>query len=133
MVVIGHNLEVIKTADWIIDLGHCVANELCESYNISMDVEAEIRDLKRRVSELEGSFGFLTRQVQGVHKDLLEFEALTEQRFDQVDKRFDRLEQKVDGLDRKIDTKIDGLAKALPVIVGDELRQALREDRERKR
>jgi len=91
-----------------------------------MDIEAEIRDLKRRVSELEGSFGFLTRQVQGVHKDLLEFEARTEQ-------RFDRLEQKVDGLDRKIDTKIDGLAKALPVIVGDELRQALREDRERKR
>jgi len=91
-----------------------------------MDVEAEIRDLKRRVSELEGSFGFLTRQVQGVHKDLLEFEARNEQ-------RFDRLEQKVDSLDRKIDTKIDGLAKALPVIVGDELRQALREDRERKR
>jgi uncharacterized protein YoxC len=91
-----------------------------------MDVEAEIRDLKRRVSEIEGSFGFLTRQVQGLHKDLLAFEAKTEQRFDQVD-------SKLDNLDRKIDSKIDGLAKALPVIVGDELRQALREDRERKR
>ena len=105
-----------------------------------MDVEAEIRDLKRRVGEIEGSFGFLTRQIQGVHKDLLEFEARTEQRFnkvderfDQVDKRFDRLESKVDGLDRKIDSKVDGLAKAMPGIVGDEVRQALREDRERKR
>ena len=97
-----------------------------------MDVEAEIRDLKRRVSEIEGSFGFLTRQVQGVHKDLLAFEAKAEQRFDQADKRFDGVDSKLDGLDRKIDSKIDGLAKTLPGIVGDELRQALREDRERK-
>jgi hypothetical protein len=26
---------------------------------MAMNVEAEIRDLKRRVSEIEGSFGFL--------------------------------------------------------------------------
>ena len=38
---------------------------------MTMDVEAEIRDLKRRVSEIEGSFGFLTQQIKGVHKDLL--------------------------------------------------------------
>ena len=29
-----------------------------------MDVEGEIRDLKRRVGELEGGFGFLTQQVR---------------------------------------------------------------------
>jgi chromosome segregation ATPase len=107
---------------------------------MAMNVEAEIRDQKRRVGKIEGSFGFLTQQVKEVHKDLLEFEARTEQRFnkvderfDQVDKRFDRLEDKVDGLDRKIDSKVDGLAKAMPGIVGDEIRQALRDDRERKR
>ena len=38
---------------------------------MAMNVEAEIRDLKRRVSEIEGSFGFLTEQVKTVHKDLL--------------------------------------------------------------
>ena len=99
---------------------------------MAIDVEAEIRDLKRRVSEIEGSFGFLTQQIRGVHKDLLEFEAKTEQRFKKVDERFDRLEQKVDGLDRKIDSKVDGLAKALPGIVGHEVREAFREERERK-
>jgi len=99
---------------------------------MAMDVEAEIRDLKRRVGELEGSFGFLTEQVKTVHKDLLAFEAKTEQRFNKVDERFDRLEQKVDGLDRKIDSKIDGLAKALPGIVGDAMREVNRE-RDRKR
>jgi predicted nucleic acid-binding Zn-ribbon protein len=83
---------------------------------MAMNVEAEIRDLKRRIGELEGSFGFLTQQVKAIHKDLLEFEEKTEQRFDKVDKRFDRLEGKV-----------DGLAKALPSIVGDAVREANRE------
>jgi len=69
--------------------------------------------MKRRVSEVEGSFGFLSEQVKGVHKDMLPFEARTEQRFKKVDERFDRLENKIDGLDRKVDTKVDGLTKSL--------------------
>ena len=104
---------------------------------MAIDVEAEIRDLKRRVSEIEGSFGFLTQQISGVHRDLLAFEAKTEQRLGRLEAKVDGLDRKIDSradsLDRKIDTKVDGLAKALPGIVGDELRQALREDRERKR
>lgn len=68
----------------------------------------------RRVSEIEGSFGFLTEQVKSVHKDLLAFEEKTE-------RKFDRLESKVDALDRKIDTKVDGLTKSLPGIVRDAL------------
>jgi uncharacterized coiled-coil DUF342 family protein len=87
---------------------------------MAINVEAEIRDLKRRVSEIEGSFGFLTQQIQNVHKELLTFEEKTEQ-------RFDRLENKVDALDRKIDTKIDGLAKSLPGIISDTMREVLRE------
>jgi predicted nucleic acid-binding Zn-ribbon protein len=94
---------------------------------MGMNVEAEIRDLKRRVSEIEGSFGFLTQQIKTVHKDLLAFQGKTEQRFEKVDKRFDRLENKIDGVDRKIDSKVDGLAKALPSIVGDAVREANRE------
>lgn len=99
---------------------------------MAMDVEAEIRDLKRRVGELEGSFGFLTQQVKGVHKDLLVFEEKAEQRFQKVDERFDRLESKIDAIDRKIDHKIDGLAKALPGIVGDAVRDA-NQGRDKKR
>jgi predicted nuclease with TOPRIM domain len=77
-------------------------------------------NVKRRVSEIEGSFGFLTQQIQNVHKELLTFEEKTEQ-------RFDRLESKVDALDRKIDTKVDGLAKALPGIISDTMREVLNE------
>ena len=93
-----------------------------------MNIEAEIRDLKRGVSEIEGSFGFLAEQVKTVHRDLLAFQDNTEQRFKRVDERFDRLDKridsmdnKIDSLDRKIDTKIDGLTKSLPGIVSDAL------------
>jgi chromosome segregation ATPase len=92
---------------------------------MAMDLEAEIRDLKRRVGELEGSFGFLTRQIQGVHKDLLSFEEKTDRklrehdgRFDSHDARFDRLEQ-----------DLKGLRADLPKIVGDTMREVLREQK----
>jgi hypothetical protein len=90
-----------------------------------MDVEAEIRDLKRRVSELEGSFGFLTRQVQGVHKDLLGFEEKTDKKLREHDARFDRLEQGVNRLEQDV----KGLRTDLPTIVGDTMREVLREER----
>ena len=104
-----------------------------------MDVEAEIRDLKRRVSELEGSFGFLTEQVKSVHKDLLAFEARTEARFEKVDERFDKLDGKVDQLDRKVD-RLDGrldhvesgirsLHTDMPKILADTMREVLREQK----
>jgi predicted nucleic acid-binding Zn-ribbon protein len=106
---------------------------------MAMNVEAEIRDLKRRVSELEGSFGFLTEQVKTVHRDLLAFEEKTERRFDKVDGRLDkvdgrldRLESKIDSVDRKIDTKVDGLAKALPGIISDTMREVLNEKSRKK-
>jgi hypothetical protein len=89
---------------------------------MAMDVEAEIRELKRRVGELEGSFGFLTRQVQGVHKDLLAFEEKTDKKLREHDARFDRL-----------DRDIKGLRTDLPKIVADTMREVNREERERKR
>jgi predicted nucleic acid-binding Zn-ribbon protein len=79
---------------------------------MAMNVEAEIRDLKRRVGELEGSFGFLTRQVQTVHKDLLAFEAKTEDKLKEHDKRFDKIER-----------DIQGLRDDLPKIVVDAVRE----------
>jgi hypothetical protein len=88
---------------------------------MSMNVEAEIRDLKRRVGELEGSFGFLTQQVKSVHRDLLTFQARSEERFDKVDGRFDKLEKDV-----------HDLRKDMPGIVGSTMREVLRE-RDKKR
>jgi hypothetical protein len=99
---------------------------------MAMDVEAEIRDLKRRVSELEGSFGFLTRQVGDVHKDLLAFEARTEQRFERVEGRLDQMDGRLDRMDGRLDrveTEIRGLRHDMPRIVGETMREVLREQR----
>jgi tetrahydromethanopterin S-methyltransferase subunit G len=95
-----------------------------------MDVEAEIRDLKRRVGEIEGSFGFLTQQVKSVHKDLLAFQAITEQRFDKVDRRLDKVDGRLDKIDGRVDRLEKGLRtlrEDMPGIVGSTMRNVLRE------
>src|SRR5687768_15892342 len=98
-----------------------------------MNVEAEIRELKRRVSELEGSFGFLTKQVQGVHKDLLRFEEKTDKKLLEHDGRFDQMETRLGGRIEKVETEVRGLRRDLPKIVGDAMREVNREERGRKR
>jgi hypothetical protein len=54
--------------------------------------EAEICDLKRHVSEIEGSFRFPIQQIMSVHEDLLAFQAKTEQTFDKIDGRLDKVD-----------------------------------------
>ncbi|HEY0438770.1 MAG TPA: hypothetical protein VGD36_01770 [Xanthobacteraceae bacterium] len=83
-----------------------------------MNVEAEIRDLKRRVGELEGSFGFLTQQVKAVHTDLLAFQEKTETRFESVENEIRAARQ-----------DIRSLRADLPGIVGGAVREALNEPR----
>ena len=90
---------------------------------MTMNIEAEIRDLKRRVSEIEGSFGFLTQQLKSVHKDLLSFQERTEQKFEKVDGRFDRLEKEI----RDVRKEVGDLRKEMPGIVGNTMREVLRE------
>jgi len=104
-----------------------------------MDVEGGIRDLKRRVGELEGGFGFLTQQVRAVHLDLLNFQDQTNQRFDKVDGRFDKVDgrfDKVEGrLDRvegrldRVEAEVRQLREELPTVVGEVMREVLREQK----
>jgi hypothetical protein len=96
---------------------------------MAMNVEAEIRDLKRRVSEIEGSFGFLTQQIKSVHKDLLAFEAKTEQRFDTVDRKFVAVDARFDQVDSRlgrVETGVRKLRDDMPGIVGDAMRTVVR-------
>lgn len=85
-----------------------------------MDVEAEIRDLKRRVGELEGSYSFLTGQLRDVHRSVLGFQAQTNERFDTLEGKVDGLEGKVDGLEHRFDgleRNVDQLPRALAEVV----------------
>jgi hypothetical protein len=97
---------------------------------MSMDIEAEIRDLKLCVGGTEGSFGFLTQQLKSVHRDLLAFQAKTEQKFDEMDARFDKVDDKFEKVDSRLDRvekEVRGLRTDMPRIVGDVMREVLRE------
>src|SRR5262249_14230813 len=103
---------------------------------MAMNVEAEIRELKRRVGEPEGSFGFLTQQIRSVHKDLLAFQETTEQfqeeskQFQKETKQFQKeakqfqeeTKQRFDRLDRNWRDEV-------PKVVAATMREVLREQK----
>ena len=97
-----------------------------------MDVEGEIRDLKRRVGELEGGFGFLTQQVRAVHLDVLNSHDKIDGRLDQADGRFDKVEGRLDRVEgrlMRVETEVRQLREELPTVVGDVMREVLREQK----
>jgi hypothetical protein len=107
---------------------------------MAMNREAEIRDLKRRVSELEGScgkgtFGFLVHQISTFHKDLLAFQEKTEQRFDQIDTKFDGMDGRFDKIDGRLDhfdRNVGELRTDIRKIVRDTMREVLAEQSRKK-
>jgi hypothetical protein len=99
---------------------------------MAMNVEAEIRDLKRRVGKLEHSFGLLSQQIKAIHKDLLTFQARTEQRFDKIEGRLNHIDGrsgKADGRLDRIESEIRRLREDMPGIVASAMREVLRERR----
>jgi hypothetical protein len=78
-----------------------------------MDLEAEIRDLKRRVGEIEGTYGFLSGQLRDVHRSVLGFQEQTNERFDGLDGRMDGLDGRMD----RFEQALDALPRALAEIV----------------
>ncbi|HKM88702.1 MAG TPA: hypothetical protein VJX48_08860 [Xanthobacteraceae bacterium] len=73
---------------------------------------------------MNGSFGFLTQQIKTVHKDLLAFQAKTEQKFAEVDGRFDKVDNRFDKIDGRLDhldRGLRGLRNDMPKIVRDAL------------
>jgi len=64
-----------------------------------------MRDLRRRVSEIEGTFAGTALHISALHKDLLAFQARMEQRFDRVlgrHGRFDRIDGKFERVEREL-------------------------------
>lgn len=57
----------------------------------AMKLEDRVRDLERRVGELEGSFQFITGQLKGVHASLINFQGEAHERFDRVEAKLDAM------------------------------------------
>lgn len=88
---------------------------------MATDVETEFRDLKRRVGVIENSFMFLTQHMKAFHKDLLAFQARTEQRLGKLDGRLDMVER-----------RIRDLREDMPGIVRDARRKRRRKTKARR-
>jgi archaellum component FlaC len=83
---------------------------------MSMDVESEIRDLKRRVGEIEGTYGFLSGQVREVHRAVLGFQDQASERFGEFDERLDHVDARLERHDEqfaKIGRRFDGVDAAM--------------------
>jgi uncharacterized protein YoxC len=91
----------------------------------------EFRRLETRVDiverEVEGE-KLVTRHILEQTRRNGDDLAAVKSRLDRVDQRFDGLERKVDGLERKV----DGLTRELPKIVGDVMREVLRDRDDRR-
>ena len=93
-----------------------------------INIDDEIRDLKRRVSAIERSLESPHQHVSALHKDLLAFRVRTEEWFNRiggrsghVDGRFD----KIDGTFDRIERHLRGIRTDMPGIVRRALRDAL--------
>ncbi len=86
-----------------------------------MDLEERVGRPERRVGELEGTFGFLVEQIEGVHRDVIGFKEETRRNFARVNGRLDNMDGRLD----KVETEVRKLRQDLPGIVGDAMRDVL--------
>ncbi|MCH9807391.1 MAG: hypothetical protein K0U74_06650 [Alphaproteobacteria bacterium] len=87
-----------------------------------MDVENEIKDLKRRVGDLEGAVNVLAGKVGSVHPEIVSLGETALQRFDGVDTNMRRLTKQLED----VNTQVWSLRDDFPELVGEALKTALR-------
>jgi hypothetical protein len=89
--------------------------------------------------EFEGRVGVLEHEVEGeklVTRHVLEQTRRNSDDLAAIKTRLGRVESRLDGVESglgRVEQKVDGLARSLPDIVGEAVREAFREERERKR
>jgi len=76
-----------------------------------MNTDAEIHELKRRVSMIDM---FLTQHMKAFLKDLLAFQARTEQRLGKLDGRLDMVERRIRALHEDMPAILRAARRAAP-------------------
>ncbi len=86
-----------------------------------MDVEREIKDLKRRVGDLEGAVNVLAGQLGQIHPDLVELKDLSTARFDVLDGAMGRFINRLDTVNAQVWSLRDDLPDLLSAAVSQVL------------
>lgn len=79
-----------------------------------MDVETELRDLERRVRNLEGALNVLAGQVGALHPDLRSLKDLSVDRFTKIEDAMSRFVNRLDTMN----TQIWSLRDDFPEMIG---------------
>jgi hypothetical protein len=85
-----------------------------------MDFETEIKDLKRRVGDLEGAVNVLSTSSSGLQPELQALRGLTVNGFDKVEDTMSRFVKRLDTMN----TQIWSLRDDFPDLVGAALRKS---------
>jgi predicted nucleic acid-binding Zn-ribbon protein len=83
-----------------------------------MDVEAEIRELKRRVDNLEGAVTVLAGKVGNLHPELQTLKETSVDRFDKIEDAMSRFVNRLD----MVNTQIWSLRDDFPEIIDKAIR-----------
>ena len=85
-----------------------------------MDFEIEIKDLKRRVGDLEGAVNVLGGQVGSIHPEIMHLKELTVRSFDTMDGAMSRFVKRLDTMN----TQIWSLRDDFPAMMETAVRKA---------
>lgn len=83
-----------------------------------MDVESEIKELKRRIGNLEGAVSVLAGHVGGLHPDLQALKDLSVERFNKIEDAMGRFVNRLDTMN----TQIWSLRDDFPELIGNAMR-----------
>lgn len=89
-----------------------------------MDIEFEIRDLKRRVGDLEGAVSVLAGRVQAASPELEALRHQSGSRFDSIDTQMKQVVTRLDTLN----SQTWSLRDDLPALIAEALARAGRRD-----
>lgn len=88
-----------------------------------MDFEIEIRDLKRRVCDLEGAVNVLAGKFGELHPEIASLKSTTIERFDGIDTGFGRLTKKLDD----VNTQVWALRDDFPEMIGKAVKSVIKD------
>ena len=86
-----------------------------------MDFETEIRDLKRRVGDLESAVSLLTGQLGNVHPDLVQLKEISTRSFESIEGQMNRFVKRLDTMN----TQVWSLRDDLPALIAEAVKKML--------
>ena len=85
-----------------------------------MDVESEIKDLKRRVGDLEGAVNVIAGKLGSVHPEILALSSASTKRFDKVEETMGHISLQLD----EVNSQMWSLRDDFPELLGSAIMAA---------